>query len=130
MPIKPTVDEAKRRLRLDDALSGDLASAIEQAYAEALAFLDRDALYDNATDLAAAATLAQNALDDETDDALEPLLAAHLARVKTGMVATPDLISAQLLLIDVLVGSNTVQDRESKQKAAENILWRHRRVTC
>lgn len=102
MPIKPTPEAAMRRLRLDTNLSGDLADAIEQAHGEALAFLD-GALYESEADKTA-------------------------AQDPRGIVCTPDIISAQLLLVDVLVGNNSLQDRESKQTAAETMLRRHRNL--
>lgn len=102
MPIKPTPEAAMRRLRLDDGLAGDLADAIEQAHAEALSHLD-GALYESEA--------AKTAADD--------------AR---GIVCTPDIIAAQLLLVDVLVGNNSVQDRQAKQTAAEAMLRRHRNM--
>ncbi|SFB96589.1 hypothetical protein SAMN05216344_106120 [Polaromonas sp. OV174] len=102
MPIKPTVEEAQRRLRIDADLAADLESAIDQAHAEALAFLDLSLYADDAA-LAAAA------------DA-------------SGIVATADIIAAQLLLTDALVGNNSLQDRESKREAARNMLRPHRRM--
>lgn len=130
MSTKPTVDEAQLRLRIDADLAADLAGAIEQAYAQALAFLDRDALYDTAANLAAAVAAAQAAVDGATTAAEAAQALLDLARVQTGIVATPDMVAAQLLLIDALVGSNALQDRESKQTAAENMLRRHRRPGC
>ncbi|MDB5884236.1 MAG: hypothetical protein JWR74_407, partial [Polaromonas sp.] len=41
---------------------------------------------------------------------------------------TADIIAAQLLLIDALVGNNSVQDRQDKRDAACNMLRRHRRM--
>lgn len=130
MSKTPTVEEAQQRLRIDADLAFDLPSAIEQAYAQALAFLDRDALYDTGVDLAAAVAAAQAAVDGATTEAETAQALADLARVNTGAVATPDMVSAQLLLIDVFVGSNSPQDRESKQLAAESMLRRHRRPGC
>lgn len=101
MPVKPTVEDAQRRLRIDDALLVDLQSAIDQAHAQAETFLDRR-LYASAEDLAAADDL-------------------------TGIVATADIIAAQLLLIDVLVANNSLQERESKEAAARSMLRPHRR---
>ena len=107
MNIKPSLEEAQTRLRLDDALIEDLGSAIEQAYAQQLHQLDRAALHPDAAALAAA-------------------LQADPAH--TGIVVTPDLIAAQLLRIDVLIGANTMDDREAKEKAAERMEHRHARV--
>lgn len=100
MAIKPGFEEALRRLRIDNDLADDVPAAIEQAHAETEAYLDRR-LYADA-----------GALD----------LAADLR----GMVATPDIIAAQLLLIDVLIGNNSDKERESKHAAALNMLRRHR----
>lgn len=102
MPIKPTPDEAVKRLRLDDNLAGDVDSAIDQAHAQAVAYLD-GALYADQAALTAA--------DDPR-----------------GIICTPDIIAAQLLLVDVLVGSNSVQDRENKQTAAFNMMRMHRNM--
>lgn len=102
MPIKPTPEEATLRLRLDDSLAGDISNAIDQAHAQVAAILD-GALYADAAALAAAS---------------DPC----------GIVCTPDIIAAQLLLVDVLVGSNTVQDREAKERAALNLLRLHRNM--
>ena len=102
MPIKPTPNEAIRRLRLDDNLAGDLDSAIDQAHAQAVAFLD-GALYVDQAAITAAADL-------------------------RGIVCTPDIIAAQLLLVDVLVGNNSTQDREDKKAAAFNMLRLHRNM--
>lgn len=107
MKIKPTLDEVQTRLRLDDALMEDVQGAIEQAYAGQLAHLDRAALHPDSASLAAAV-------------AADP---AH-----TGMVCTPDLIAAQLLRIDALVGANTVADRDAKETAAQRMESRHARV--
>lgn len=102
MPIKPTPAEAILRLRLDDSLDGDLNSAIAQAHAQAVAFLD-GSLYDDAAAREAAADL-------------------------RGIVCTPDIIAAQLLLVDVLVGNNGLQDKDAKEKAAYNMLRFHRNM--
>ncbi len=107
MNIKPSLQEAQTRLRLDDAVLDDLASAIEQAYAAQLHHIDRAALHPDAADLATA-------------------LAADPAH--TGMVVTHDLIAAQLLRIDALIGANTMDDRDAKEKAAERMERRHIRV--
>lgn len=102
MPIKPTPAEAILRLRLDGSLDGDIGNAIDQAHAQAVAFLD-GALYADAAALEAAA---------------DP----------RGIICTPDIIAAQLLLVDVLVGSNSVQDRERKEAGAFNMLRMHRNM--
>lgn len=104
MEVKPTVPQALLRLRLDDSLADDLTDALDQAYAEAVAFLDGD-LY--------ASGAARSAAED-----------------LRGIVVTADIISAQLLLADALVGTNDVQARDSKRTAAFNILRRHRNMGC
>lgn len=107
MDIKPTLADAKRRLRIDDDLADDLQSAIDQAHAEAMSYLDRDALHPDQGALNAAL-----ALD-----------ASH-----TGIVVTADIINAQLLLADASVGDNDRANRESKRDAAFGILRRHRHM--
>lgn len=107
MNITPSLDDVQTRLRLDDALIEDVQSAIEQAHAAQLAHLDRAALHPDAASLAAAR-------------AGDPL--------HTGMVVTPDLIAAQLLRIDALVGANTMADRDAKEAAAQRMEHRHARV--
>ena len=102
MPIKPTPADAIQRLRLDDSLNGDIGNAIDQAHAQAVAFLD-GALYEDAAARDAAADL-------------------------RGIICTPDIIAAQLLLVDVLVGNNSTQDREDKKAAAFNMLRLHRNM--
>lgn len=102
MPIKPTPADAILRLRLDDSLDGDIGNAIDQAHAQAVAFLD-GALY-------------------EDDAALEA------AADPRGIICTPDIIAAQLLLVDVLVGNNSPQDRERKEAGAFNMLRMHRNM--
>lgn len=104
MEVKPTLEQALLRLRLNDALSADLADALDEAHAEAEAFLD-GTLYASAAD-------------------------RTLAADPRGIVVAPDIISAQLLLADALVGANDVQGRDSKRTAAFNILRRHRNVGC
>lgn len=109
MNIKPSTAEAQIRLRLDsDALiTQDLESAIEQAYAQTLTMLDRSALHENTAQLEAALEV-------------DPL--------HTGMVCTADIIAAQLLLVDALIGANSLKDRDEKSKAALYILYPHRRL--
>lgn len=102
MPIKPTPAEAIARLRLDDSLGDDLNDAIEQAHAQAVQFLDGQ-LYADKAALDAAADL-------------------------RGVICTPDILAAQLLLVDVLVGNNTLQDREAKEAAALRMLRPHRNM--
>lgn len=88
------------RLRLDSELEGDLPAAIDQAHAQAVKYLDGK-LY--------------------SDDSA--LIAAQDVR---GIVVTDDIVAAQLLLVDALVGSNDLKERESKTGAAHNILRQHR----
>lgn len=102
MPVKPTPEEAELRLRLDSDLATDLPTAINQAHAEAQAFLDGTLYVDQAA----------------ADGAADP----------RGIVCTPDIIAAQLLLVDVLVGNNSTQDRQDKRAAALTILRRHRNM--
>ena len=102
MPIKPTPADAILRLRLDGSLDGDIGNAIDQAHAQAVAYLD-GALYADAGALEAAADL-------------------------RGIICTADIIAAQLLLVDALVGRNSVQDREDKRTGAFNMLRMHRNM--
>lgn len=102
MPVKPTPEEAALRLRLDADLAADVPGAIDQAHAEAQAYLD-GTLY-------------------------ETQAAADAAADLRGIVCTPDIIAAQLLLIDTLVGNNSTQDRQDKRAAALTILRRHRNM--
>lgn len=100
MRLKPTLEEAKTRLRLDPDLDDDLLSAIDQAHARTLKVLDGK-LY-----------------ADEASMAADP----------RGILATEDIIAAQLLLVDHLVGNNTQQDRDSKEQAALSMLRLHRNM--
>lgn len=100
MNVKPEVEEALRRLRIDDDLADDVPFAIEQAHAETEAYLDRR-LYADAGALATAVDL-------------------------SGKVVTADMIAAQLLLVDVLICNNSEKERENKHAAALNMLRRHR----
>lgn len=102
MDVKPTVEQALRRLRLDDELSEDLRDAIDQAHAEALRVLDGKLYPDEAA-----------------------LIAAQDVR---GIVVTADIIAAQLLLADALVGNNDQRERDSKRSAAMTILRLHRNM--
>ena len=102
MPVKPTPEEAALRLRLDADLAADLPGAIDQAHAEAQAFLD-GALYEN-----------QAAADGAAD--------------LRGIVCTPDIIAAQLLLVDALIGVNTSAEVQDKRAAAMTMLRRHRNM--
>lgn len=90
------------RLRLDDDLADDVAAAIPQAHAEAEAFLDGK-LY-----------ASEQARADAQD-----------AR---GIVCTPDIMAAQLLLVDALVADNAEGDVETKRARALSMLRRHRNM--
>lgn len=98
----PSVDAALLRLRLDDDLRDDVQAAIPQAHAEAVTYLDGK-LY--ATD--------------------EELQAAEDLR---GIVCTPDIIAAQLLLIDALVNNNSDAGADLKRERAYRMLLRHRNM--
>lgn len=102
MPITPTVDEALRRLRLDDDLRQDVVDAIPQAQAEAETYLDGKLYVSDA----------------------ERIAAADLR----GIICTPDIIAAQLLLIDALLNSNTDEGADLKRKRAYSMLLRHRNM--
>ena len=102
MPVKPTPEEAALRLRLDADLAADLPGAIDQAHAEAQAFLDGTLYVDQA--------------------------AADGAADTRGIVCTPDIIAAQLLLVDVLIGANTSAEVQDKRAAAMTMLRRHRNL--
>jgi hypothetical protein len=100
--VKPTLEQALRRLRLDENLTEDVTDAIEQAHAQAEAFLD-GTLYETVVAATAAAK---------------------------GIFATADIIAAQLLLVDVLVAANDADAKKLKTEAAYNILRRHRNMGC
>ena len=100
MPIKPSVADAMNRLRLDEDLRDDVMQAIEQAHAQAVAYLD-GVLYETAEARAAASD-------------------------RRGIICTPDIIAAQLLLADALVGSVGADDRKALRAAAYDMLFIHR----
>ncbi len=131
MDIKPSAEQAMARLRIDGSLSQDLGFAIDEAHSELIHMLDRDALYEDGASLTAAIEAAASDLEDaqalEDEDAIAAAQ-SELDRIGTGMAVTPDLITAQLLLIDVRVGSNGPGEAQAKQQAAQNIVDRHRRV--
>ena len=102
MPISPTVDEALRRLRLDEDLRQDVEDAIPQACAEAVTYLD--------------GKLYENELERETAQDLR------------GIVCTPDIIAAQLLLVDALVNNNSDEGADLKRARAYSMLLRHRNM--
>lgn len=133
MNIKPTVSDAQRRLRIEDdfALTADLSTAIDEAFDEMLAFLDRPAIYVDADALAAVVDPAQAAYDaavlgGDSDEIATALVDLEFAQ--SGIVITYDLLSAQMLLAGVRVADHSPQEREQAQKAAENIMRRHRRM--
>ena len=101
-PTIPTLAAAMLRLRIDDDLSGDVEAAIPQAKAEAEAFLD-GTLYPSAE-------------------------AREAAADAKGIICTPDIIAAQLLLIDTIVHSNTDEGADLKRTRAFNMLRRHRNM--
>jgi hypothetical protein len=132
MNIKPSTAEAQRRLRVDDDsdLLLDMNSAIDEAHAEMLAFLDRAAVYVDAAAMAAVVDPLQAAYDAAvlTEDASAIAAAlADLEKACTGMVIVQDLLTAQVLLAGVRVADHTPAEREQAQTAAENIMRRHRR---
>ncbi|CAN7202176.1 hypothetical protein LJR118_000607 [Acidovorax sp. LjRoot118] len=100
MEIKPSLAMALLRLRIDDGLSADLQNALDQAHAATLKYLDGK-LYPDAVSLAA-------------------------ANDPKGIEVTADMIAAQLLWADALMGNNSLADRESKTKAAKDMLRPHR----
>lgn len=102
MPIKPTIEETMDRLRLDEDLRDDVERAVEQAHAQALVYLD-GTLYESVD--------AKQASGD-----------------KRGIVCTPDIIAAQLLLVDALVGSAAHSDKKSLRDAAYAMLFIHRNM--
>lgn len=102
VPCAPSLDSAMRRLRVDDELREEVADAIPQAKAEAEAFLD-GTLYASAA-------------------------AKQAAQDCRGIVCTPDIIAAQLLLIDALVNSNTDEGADLKRTRAFSMLRRHRNL--
>lgn len=126
MDVKPSLEAAARRLRIDGDLLLDLQDALEQAHDEALAYLDRP-LFADAAALTTAIAAAQAALDAATDDEVADQLAQDLARAKTGIVVTQDIIAAQLLLADRLVGDNDGAERERKEQAAYALMRQRRR---
>lgn len=101
-PTVPTLAAAMLRLRIDDDLSADVQSAIPEAKAEAESFLD-GTLY--ATEQARAAV-----------------------QDCTGIVIKPDIIAAQLLLIDAVVGRNSDESADLKRQRAFSMLRRHRNM--
>lgn len=102
MPITPTIDEAMRRLRLDDDLRQDVVDAIPQALAEVETYLD--------------GKLYEDAAQRETAQDLR------------GIVCTADIIAAQLLLIDGLVNNNSDEGADLKRSRAYRMLIRHRNM--
>lgn len=97
--VQPTIETVMLRLRLDDDLREDVVQAIPQAVAEAESILERK-LYATALQM---------------QDANDP----------KGLLIRPDITAAMLLLIDAMVGSNSVQDAETKRTRSEAILLRY-----
>lgn len=97
MPLKPTTEQALLRLRLDADLGDDVKDAIDQAHGQAEKYLDGPLV---------------ETIDADSDP--------------KAVLCTPDIIAAQLLLVDVLVGANDVKAQESKRSAAYNMLRPHR----
>lgn len=98
----PSLNAAMLRLRIDDDLSADVEAAIPEAKAEAESFLDGT------------------------------LYATEQARVVAqdcrGIVIKPDIIAAQLLLIDAAVGRNSDEAADLKRRRALSMLLRHRNM--
>jgi hypothetical protein len=125
MNLKPSLNEAADRLRIDGDLLSDLQSAIDQAHDEVLVFLGRP-LYPDAAARTAAIAAAQAAFDAEEDEEVADQLAQDLSYVKSGIVVTHDIHAATLLLADRLVGNNTPDDAAKKEQAAQNILYKRK----
>ena len=111
MTIKPNLEAAMARLRIDSDLAEDLDRALGEAVAEAEVYLDGQ-LFASADARAAAVAAAT------TDEAK-----AEAAR---GIVVTEDIHAAMMMLADAAVGDNDQANRESKRTAATHILRRHR----
>lgn len=122
MSIQPSIEIAQQRLRVDDALLPDLQAALDQAEAEARAYLD-GALYATAAEKLQAITAAEAAA---TAAGLEPATAPAVLEAQRSIVVTADMHNAMLLLADVYMGSNDSTESERKTRAATNILRRHR----
>lgn len=101
-PTMPTLEAAMLRLRIDDDLTDDVKAAIPEAKAEAETFLD-GTLY---------------ATQEARDAALDC----------NGIVIRPDIIAAQLLLVDAIVHSNTDEGADLKRKRAYSMLLCHRNM--
>lgn len=111
MNIKPTLEVAMTRLRIDSDLADDLDRALGEAVAEAETYLDGKLFgtpAERATAVAAATT------DEGKIEAAR------------GIVVTEDMHAAMMMLADAAVGDNDQQNRESKRTAAMHILRRHR----
>lgn len=111
MNIKPTLETAMMRLRIDSDLADDLDRALGEAVAEAEVYLDGK-LFGSDEERTAAVDAAT------TDEAK-----AEAAR---GIVVTADMHAAMMLLADAAVGDNDQANRESKRTAALHMLRRHR----
>lgn len=122
MSIQPSIEIAQQRLRVDDALLPDLQAALDQAEAEARAYLD-GALYSTAAEKLQAITAAEAAATAAGQD---PAAAPAVLEAQRSIVVTADMHNAMLLLADVYMGSNDSTESERKTRAATNILRRHR----
>lgn len=102
MSTRPAPSLVCDRLRIDagDALAAQVPALIEQAHAEMLAVLDR-AVYPDAVAQAAAA---------------DP----------RGILITPDLLNAQVLLVGVYLDGPGTPEAERQHAAAMRLLQRHR----
>ncbi len=128
MDLKPSLQEAAARLRMDDDLLPDLQAAIDQAHDEMLAYLDRP-LHPDAAALAAAIAAARAALVAAVTPEEIAEAQAELDVQKGGIVVTHDIHAATLLLADRLCGDNDGTERERKEAAAHNILYKRKRLT-
>uniref|UniRef100_A0A1A7GE34 Phage gp6-like head-tail connector protein n=1 Tax=biofilter metagenome TaxID=1070537 RepID=A0A1A7GE34_9ZZZZ len=98
--VKPSLEEALLRLRLDPDLSADVTNAIPQVFAETVRYLDGP-LFQSAEEATASA---------------DP----------KAIVSDECIIAAQLLLIDALVGTNTTKEAAEKRGAAYSMLRMYR----
>ncbi|WP_194720817.1 hypothetical protein [Noviherbaspirillum malthae] len=98
--MKPTVEQIKARLNTSDDQAGEVTDLIETVHAEMLAKLDRKVYADTAALTAAA----------------DP----------TGIVATKDMINAQILLVGYYLDQVGTQDGDRTRAAAMCILDRYR----
>jgi hypothetical protein len=111
MTIKPNLQNAMMRLRIDADLADDLDRALGEAVAEAEVYLDGKLFATEADRTAAVAAAVGEAAQ------------AEAAR---GIVVTEDIHAAMMMLADCAVGDNDQANRESKRTAAQHMLRRHR----